>query len=200
MSAPPESGPRGAGGGRWRVWPLVLAVVVGLAVRTLGMTASDAVLIAVVTLVLALVRVTADAGRSYPWPVARPVEAPGTRREISALSWSFIGREGRVSEAAVRRLREVAARRLARHGVVVPLDLGAQHAPPPERAADLDRARAMLGERAWRALRTTGGLPSLGDISHCVDVLERLAPGAPGEEPAAGLAADDGHDVERTRP
>jgi hypothetical protein len=160
------------------LWTVAVAVGIGVAARMLSLRPGDAVLLAALAFVACLVRVVSGAGRAILWPPARRLEASGTRREISALTWTFVGRDGRVSEAAVRRLREVAAHRLARHGVIVPEDLGVRRQPPPERAADLERARAMLGERVWRTLHATGGLPSLNDIAYTVDVLERLSPGA----------------------
>src|SRR5665648_881084 len=66
-----------------------------------------------------------------PWPQARREETAGTRREVAALTWSFIGRDGRVSEAAVRRLRSDATRRLAQRGLVVPGGITSSTATSP---------------------------------------------------------------------
>jgi len=83
-----------------------------------------------------------------------------------------------VSEFAVRRLRADATRRLARRGIVVPGGLGATTRTSPLVPDDVRRAaRAVLGDRAWYILTTPGGtMPSLSDIAHCVEVVERLEP------------------------
>ncbi|MBX9245328.1 hypothetical protein ICW40_10985, partial [Actinotalea ferrariae] len=57
---------------------------------------------------------------------------------------------------------------------------------PPSDGAHADeareRAREALGERAWRTLTAAGGyLPSLSDVAHCVDVIERLGAGTRAE-------------------
>ncbi|WP_199424809.1 hypothetical protein [Actinotalea solisilvae] len=163
---------------RW-TWPALAAVAAGLLVRLLGLRLVDALLVALVTLVVALVWAALPAGEEDPWPPDRRDDAAGARSEIAVLTWAFIGRDGRVTEAAVRRLRELAAQRLARLGLPVAAGLGprpASAAPDPER----DRARAVLGERAWAALTAPGGhMPSLADVAHCVDVIERLDPSRP---------------------
>src|SRR5690606_38006179 len=117
-----------------------------------------------VTLVVAVVGVSLDAGDEHPWPEVQVEETDGTRRDVAALTWTFLGRDGRVTEAAVRRLREVTGRRLARHGVrlVSVVDrAGAAWSHDPEQDA---RARALLGDRAWATLSATGGvMPSMND-------------------------------------
>ena len=118
---------------------------------------------------------------SYGWPAERRVEASGARREISALTWTFIGLDGHVTEAAVRRLRADATRRLAQRGIVIPGGLGATTATSPAIDEEVRaRARDALGERAWAILVRPGGtMPSLADVAHCVDVVERLAADQP---------------------
>lgn len=168
-------------------WPLVAGVVVGAVVRLLGLQVADAVLAGLVAVVLATVWLSLTGGEADPWPPDRRDDTAGARSELSALTWAFIGRDGRVSEAAVRRLRELAAQRLADQGVTADhLRPYAVDAPPDdERDAARERARAALGERAWAALTTRGGyMPSLADVAHCVDVVERLRPGARAGSPA----------------
>ena len=161
------------------VRPPAVAVAVGLVALLVGLRAVDALLAALVVLGAGLVAVTARAGDHVPWPVHDPAPTDGARPEISALTWSFTGRDGRVTEAAVRRLRGVALHRLARaglHGVVL---TGADPVDPLA-LARREEARDLLGERAWAALTSVGGwLPSLADVEHCVDVLERLVPPRP---------------------
>jgi len=153
----------------------------GLAVGLIGLAWADAVLAGLIGFVLltALSEAVAAVRGADParrWPRHRPAPRDGARREVGALSWAFAGRPGLVSEEAVRRLRADAARRLARHGVVLP---GGLNAGTPRSAApdDVVRARALLGEPAWTVLTSPGGvMPSLADAARCVEAVERLAP------------------------
>lgn len=159
--------------------PLIIAASFLLIVVLLGLRLLDAVLIALVAFVLSAVANSIPVPVDNAWPPADPDEADGARGEVYALTWSFVGRDGRVSEVAVRRLRADATRRLARHRVIIPGGLNAATA----RRADpeVERARALLGERAWATLTARGGLmPSILDVAHCVDVIENLG------QPASG--------------
>lgn len=162
--------------------PFVVAAGVTVAGAVLGLQPGDAVLVGLVTLVLGVVGVSLDIGSEHAWPQARTEEQDGVRREISMLTWTFVGRDGRVSEVAVRRLRTDASRRLARRGVVVPGGLGvATRTSPVVDEAVRAKVRELLGDRAWRTLTAAGGLmPTLADVSHCVDVIERLGPDVTG--------------------
>jgi len=158
----------------WR--PVLTALIVGVSAGVLGLRWGDALLVGLVTAVLVAVGLVSGARDPDPWPKARPEETAGTRREVAALTWSFIGRDGRVSEAAVRRLRSDATRRLAQRGLVVPGGITSSTATSPDVPDEVrERARAALGDRAWQILTAPGGwMPSLADIGHCVDVVERL--------------------------
>ncbi|MCU1431450.1 MAG: hypothetical protein JWP95_555 [Actinotalea sp.] len=166
----------------WR--PIAVGLTVGFLGWVFGLRTLDAALVGLVAFVVALVGVSVGNGAEHEWPQAQVEEAEGSRREISALTWSFVGRDGRVAEPAVRRLRVVAARRLARRGVVLPggithrsRDVG------PEDEPHL-RARELLGDRAWATLTGPGGwLPSLADIDQCLHAIEALAPGGPAPSP-----------------
>ncbi|WP_182112483.1 MULTISPECIES: hypothetical protein [unclassified Actinotalea] len=172
---------------RW-AWPFVAAVVAGLVGAGVGLRPVDALLVGLVTLVLATVWLALPGGQEDPWRPGRPDDAAGTRSELSVLTWAFVGRDGRVSEAAVRHLRGLAGRRLARLDLadvddLTPLPAGAL--PDEARDRARARARAALGDRAWAALTASGGwMPSLADVAHCVDVIERLGAPAPAEPPA----------------
>ena len=163
--------------------PFVFGPVAGLVLWALGLHPPDALIAGLVVLVLTTVLVSLDVGEDDDWVEGRTEESDGTRREISALTWSFVGRDGRVSETAVRRLRAVATRRLARLGVVVPGGLrqpGSTTPAPDDPEEHRERARTLLGDRAWRLLTGPGGLlPSLADVAHCIDAIERLRPAQP---------------------
>lgn len=158
----------------WR--PVLTALIVGVSAGVLGLRWGDALLVGLVTAVLVAVGLVSGARDPDPWPKARPEETAGTRREVAALTWSFIGRDGRVSEAAVRRLRSDATRRLAQRGLVVPGGITSSTATSPDVPDEVrERARAALGDRAWQILTAPGGwMPSLADLGQCVDVVERL--------------------------
>lgn len=173
----------------WR--PVAGAVLIGFASGVLGLRWGDALLVGLIAGVVVAVFVVVGAAQPPGWPPARAAETSGTRRDVSALTWSFIGLDGHVTEAAVRRLRVDASRRLAQNGLVVPGGLSAttvRDVDPELQQA----ARQALGDRAWRILTAPGGsMPSLAEVAHCVEVVERLSP-----EPAIPpIAARAGLDV-----
>ncbi|MDM7854921.1 hypothetical protein [Cellulomonas alba] len=89
----------------------------------------------------------------------------GARGDLQELTWAMVARDGRVGERVLRRIRLVAAGRLARHG----LTLG--------EAADEAVIRALLGDRAYETLtRLRSPLPSIADVRHTVDLLDHLGP------------------------
>ena len=159
-------------------WPTAIGAVIGLLSGVLGLQWSDAALVAVVAGVVAAVVMVVRSVDPPGWPAARRVETPGTRRDVSALTWAFIGLDGRVTEAAVRRLRVDASRRVAQHGVVIPGGLNSRTVRSDDADPEaLHRAHALLGDRAWHILTAPGGyMPSLADVAHCIEVVERLAP------------------------
>lgn len=160
---------------RLHLRPLIIAACALLGSGIIGLRWFDALLLGLIVFVLASVATSLEGGAEDPWAAAPPEEADGARSEVAALTWSFFGRDGRVTEVAVRRLRADATRRLARHRVVIPGGLNAR-----TEGSDIDpevvaRARSLLGERAWATLTAPGGLmPSILDVAHCVDVIEGL--------------------------
>jgi hypothetical protein len=198
---------------------LLLPVVVSAGVLAgclfLQMAALDAVVAALAAGGLTLAVRVLDKGADHAWQPAADVDTDGTRRDVAHLTWSLVGRDGRVSEAAVRRLRDDARRRLRRVGVVLSPGFpvgqptragGAGSAGREDRASgdapltddhadDETRARALLGEPAWSVLTGTGGwLPTLDEVERCVEALERLAPPvtAPPARPAPTRTAAPG--------
>ncbi|RKS75500.1 hypothetical protein CLV35_1970 [Motilibacter peucedani] len=109
-----------------------------------------------------------------PIPGRQHADGEGGRRELDRLAWSLSGAGGAVSEEALRLLRPVAEQRLRRVGVDLARPDGAQ------------RARELLGERAWATLTCPGGtLPRVRDLEHTVSALEALVPPGPGPVPPA---------------
>ncbi|MFS0704339.1 hypothetical protein AB6N23_07440 [Cellulomonas sp. 179-A 9B4 NHS] len=113
----------------------------------------------------------------------RAAARDGTRGEVLELAWTMVGRDGRAGERVLRRVRAVAAGRLARHGV----DLA-----DPDALPEVER---LLGARARATLtRTSHPLPSASDVAHTVSALERLGPDPePVPHAAAGALAPDPH-------
>lgn len=174
-----------------RTWrPVLVFAGFTFLAAVVGLRWADAALVGLVAAVVAVVASVVGASDTDTWPRYRPPEQSGTRRDVMALTWSFIGREGRVSEFAVRRVRLDATRRLAKRGVVIPGGLGATTRTSPEVSDDVrQQARALLGDHAWFILTTPGGtMPSLADIAHCVEVVERLEPPAPPAPSTRGLS------------
>ncbi|MCC2333686.1 hypothetical protein [Cellulomonas wangsupingiae] len=145
----------------WR--PLAAGGLVAGVTLALGMTVASAVVLALAVVTLAAVVLRVD-GRAEPRP-ARAVATrhEGARGDVHDLAWTMVGRDGRAGERALRRLRDAAARRIARHG----LDLG-----DPDQA---DAVARLVGARAYGTLTRRGHpLPTVGDLSHALGVLERL--------------------------
>lgn len=156
--------------------PVLVGAVVGGICLLVGMDLVSALSIGAVGAVVVLGWWMTTGRKRHPWPEARLEQTDGTRREISALTSAFFGRDRRVSEAAVRRLRAIAERRLARHGAPIPGGFAAvargEVAPD-----DVAAARALLDERSWRTLAGRGGwMPSLADLTHSIARLEQLGP------------------------
>lgn len=161
----------------WR--PAALGLLAGGAAVTVGVEATSAVVVGVVAALVVLAAERIGAGPDVaPDPVpTSPRE--GARGEVQDLVWAMVGRDGRIGERPMRTLRRAAAARLARHGVEL------------DDPADDAVVRALVGPRAHRTLRrTVAPLPSVADVRHTLDALERLgsrpADTVAVHEPAAG--------------
>jgi len=138
---------------------------VGLATKVVGFDTEHAILLGLATMVVVLaVVVLRRGGAPAAWLPDDRKEIDGSRLEVAALSWSLLGRGGRVGEGALRRVRAVAAGRLARHGLSL------------ERPRDHEAIRALLGSTAWTVLTTHSDMPSRREYEQCVAALERAAP------------------------
>ncbi|MGV8978241.1 MAG: hypothetical protein ACOH17_09370 [Cellulomonas sp.] len=155
---------------------LLLGVGVAAAAGALllGVDLVHALVIGIGIAVVIVVAWTVDMSPDPGWTRAPVPGRDGARGELSTLSWTMVGRDGRVGERALRRVRAVGASRLARLGLDV--------ADP----ADADAIHALVGARAWKVLTITGGRnPSIADVEHAVARLERLDPARPAPETAA---------------
>ncbi|MCB2177729.1 MAG: hypothetical protein KQH57_18115 [Actinomycetales bacterium] len=165
----------------WRLW-LAAAAAVAIA-RVLAVPVPDALVIGAAVAVAGLVLPDLGSGRDMDWPA--PVANPhhGRRVEVSRLTWSLAGRDGRVSEPGVRRIREIATARLARVGL--PLSAGFEGPADARGEAERRAARAALGPRAWSVLAAPSSrLPSVADVAECVHALEQILDHRPAREDA----------------
>jgi hypothetical protein len=107
------------------------------------------------------------------WPRVPDVRRDGNRRDVSDLGWSVLGRDGRVTVAAARRVRRLTERRLAHHGVDDLDDPGA--------ASDLARLLGPRTARTVHGLVTDGRLPTPAELDTWLVALDQLdqAPSTP---------------------
>jgi hypothetical protein len=155
----------------WRLW--LAAVAATALATTVAVPLPDAVVIGAAVVVAWLVVPVLDGGRDAGWPEPEPAPLHGRRVEVARLTWSLAGRDGRVSEPAVRRIREIARVRLTRAGL--PLSAGFVGPADADGEAEREAARAALGPRAWSVLvATSSRLPSAADVAACVRALEQV--------------------------
>lgn len=159
----------------------VSGAAVGAVLWFVGADPVHAVLAGLGVLGLVLVGSAFDPRPDERWSREPLPDGHGARTELAHLSWTMRGRDGRVGERVVQRLRRTATSRLARVG----LRLG-----DPE---DAGRAAELLGPRAWATLHPSGGrMPRLADVEHTVARLEGLVGHAvPDEDPAPRTPAQD---------
>ena len=140
-----------------------------------GFTTVTSALLGLLVAAAALLLTRLDGTPDPGWDRERMDRRHGARGEVQELAWAMVGRDGRIGERVLRRVRDVARGRLARHG----------------RSIDDPDIEQVLGTRALRTLtRTTSPLPSVADVKHTLDVLDRLGPrratptddGAPGHD------------------
>jgi hypothetical protein len=97
------------------------------------------------------------------WPHLDIEARAGGRHDVSDLGWSVFGRDGRVTDRVVRRVRALAAARLRAHGV-----------DPTDPAARPDAER-LLGARVLRQLSSRNP-PTARTVQTWLDAIERLQP------------------------
>jgi hypothetical protein len=164
---------------------LILSALLGVALAVaawyLGMDAAHAVGLGAagfaVTVCLSALGEAAD----VVWAVPAPEPRAGARRDVVQLGWSLGARGGRASPEGVRRVRMVAERALALHGI----DL-------EDRAADPELER-LLGPEVLTVLRrgSSSAPPRTALVATALDrleALERTVLGPPSPDPAAGGA------------
>ncbi|MEZ0446234.1 hypothetical protein [Cellulomonas sp. ICMP 17802] len=144
---------------RWEWRPLV-GFAVGVAGGwAFGLSVPSALLVGLLGVAGVLLLTRLDGTPDPGWDRERYDRRHGARGEVQDLAWAMVARDGRVGERVLRRLKEVARHRLARHGLT------------------LEEAEDLVGPRAYRTLtRARSPLPTLADVRHTLDVLDSLGP------------------------
>lgn len=117
------------------------------------------------------------------WPRVAFEARPGGRHDVSDLGWAAFGRDGRVTDRVVRRVRALAVDRLRAHGV---------DASDPDARADVER---LLGARVVRQLAS--GVPPRGrTVQEWLDAIERLGPAPAGAAAPAATTDPADHPID----
>jgi hypothetical protein len=147
----------------WR--SVAVFVVVTLLLFVIGFSVGSSALVGLVGVAVLATARRLDVGDDPQFDRENVDRRHGVRGDLQDLTWAMTGRDGRIGERVLRRLRLVASARLHRHGLR--LD------DPGDEAA----IRAALDDRAWWTLtRTKSPLPTVHDVRHTVNLLERLGP------------------------
>ncbi|QDP96235.1 hypothetical protein FOE78_10285 [Microlunatus elymi] len=146
---------------------LIIAVLVipAFCWLILGMPPLQAMLLAAVAVIVAaVVRFPPDGvDPGYPEP-PEPVRDRGARREAFRLSWNVAGRQDRVGSTLITRLRQIAERRLADHGLRL------------DDPADQDQLIALIGAPPYRLLTQPPGSDApTRSFLNALTAIERLA-------------------------
>ncbi|MCF4120842.1 hypothetical protein L1785_07605 [Antribacter sp. KLBMP9083] len=97
------------------------------------------------------------------WPRRTEEVRPGGRHDVSDLGWSTFGRDGRVTDRVVYRVRALADRRLRLLGV------------DPDDPAQRPEVERLLGARVL-AQMTSRQPPTARSLQAWLDAVDRLAP------------------------
>jgi len=178
VSRDPEEPRTGVRAALRRWWGPLLALVLGTAGSyAFGMDLAASVVLGFgITTVVVLAR---RAGVEYEpeWGTELRRRQAGARGDLQDLAWSMSNRDGRVGERAMRRLRDVATVRLARHG----LDLAS--------ADDTVALQALLGPHVLATLRRRSSpLPTVRELQRALRALEALGPYPPDRHPGTSGA------------
>lgn len=154
--------------------PATLVVLATAGLVAVGSSPAHAVMLGAGALAVVLVWVGTGYAGDATWPRLPAPARDGARRDVSDLGWAILGRDGRVTDRAVRRVRAIADHHLARHGVHGDL-------ARPDVAA---RAEDLLGPRTARGLHdhaTRGTTPTPRDLQLWIEAVDRLAATPPDE-------------------
>ena len=146
---------------KWDWRPPVGFLVAAVVCLAGGLTVVSAGLVGLLVAAAVLLLTRLDGAPDPGWDRRHYDRRHGARGDVQDLAWAMVGRDGRVGERVLRQLRDVARSRLARHG----------------RSLDDPDIEQVLGARAHHTVtRTRSPLPSVADLRHTLDVLDRLGP------------------------
>jgi len=130
----------------------IAASIICLLLTVFGVIDIPHAIVVVAISVMGDALMTADRG-SEPeeWPLEPIKFRSGARREVAQLAWATVGRDGKVAEPILRRVRELARQMLADYGVRWSGEPGTQPEP-------ISLAQQLLGKDALRTLTTTEGV------------------------------------------
>ncbi|ACZ30806.1 hypothetical protein Xcel_1786 [Xylanimonas cellulosilytica DSM 15894] len=148
------------------------AMLVGIGAVDVTRAAVLVIVVLAVSLILGMLPGT-DPG----WPRPPAEDRPGGRKDLSELAWAALTRDGHVAERVLRRVRRIAARRLADHGIVWDGRLGdgldGWGRDERDAATHHTRAAALLGAETFTGL-TTARAVSPRTLQTWFRVLDRL--------------------------
>ncbi|MHA6623232.1 hypothetical protein [Pseudonocardia sp. DLS-67] len=141
------------------------AVLAGAICWFVGMDAWHAGTVGLVLGAAGLCRAAVPDHRDVQWEgVARPADE-GARWDVARLSWSLRPRRGRIPQAGLRPVHDLARYRLAQRG----LDL--------DDPADRPAIERLLGEAAYATVALPATRPPrMRAVAGCLDALDRLDP------------------------
>jgi len=146
---------------RWDWRPAAAFLVTFVGAIAGGLTVASAAFVGLLLAAGILLLTRLDSAPDPGWDRRLYDHRHGARGDVQDLTWAMVGRDGRIGERVLRRVRDVARSRLARHG----------------RSLDDADIEQVLGARAHRTLTSTRSpLPSVADVRHTLDVLDRLGP------------------------
>lgn len=164
------------------IWVIVLAVILPVITYVIGVSVLQSLLIAAAVVTIGGFLALLPVGEDFTWERRDDRAADGARREISRLSWTLGGHENRVGEAPVRRLRELALRRLAWRGITLTDQDG------------VAAAEKLLGAPVVAVITTELGPPPRYDLFiRCVAAVEKLET-APAADPRSSVHLPPGAD------
>jgi hypothetical protein len=130
-----------------------------------GMDAWHAGTVGLVLAAAGLCAIAVPDHRDAAWPEVAGPDGEGARWDVARLSWSLRPKRGRIPQAGLVRVQELARHRLALRG----LDL----ADPDDRAA-IER---LIGTAAYATVALPAARPPrVRAVVHCLDMLDRLDP------------------------
>lgn len=164
MSGPDAGRDRDAVPSRRLIGVAVVALLLTGLAFAVGLSGPNALLLGIGAVVTYGLRYLPATDENERWPNRSDDRTDqGARREVARLSWNLQGFENRVERGSVRRLRRIAAGRLAEQGLLL------------DRESDAEACRRALGDRPYAILTAEGQTrPTLAEFTRAVTAVEVL--------------------------